>query len=385
MYIELSNYGSIRNLVTDGKPRLDAKGVMVIMGRSGSGKTLLANALYMEPALTIADAARQLELVEKCPVIVDAVETIKAMANLFGFRNYDELHGLSRFSVCVESSIAGNALVSASYDPGSIDFVCLTNDKGKPRIELIMGGRRTTVERTSIELVTTLILNTASIMSWPRQLREGVYSLNYEDMWNIFDSLKRIEKRAGYCDSDLALGVSALLRARIPPLVVGEELDFRQILEIETAIDYLILPNHRITLTKPTGELTMQIFNIARDFVKALKEEASRGQVAEPLIYIDDAFDGVSTINAKELVGVMREIIANGASIILTSYRPEVIAVEDPYIKDFINNHATLYIATYGLETMSKYVSTGLDYRLWLMNADTINGEDYEKIIDLLG
>jgi hypothetical protein len=385
MYIELSNYGSIRNLVTDGKPRLDAKGVMVIMSRSGSGKTLLANALYMEPALIIADVVRQLELVEKCPVIVDAVETVKAMANLFGFRNYDELHRLSRFSVCVESSIASNALVSAGYDTGSIDFVCLTNDRGKPRIELIMGGRRTTVERTSIELVTTLILNTASIMSWPRQLREGVYSLNYENMRNIFDSLKRIEKRAGYCDSDFALGVSALLRARIPPLVVGEELDFRQILEIETAIDYLISPNHRITLTKPTGELTMQIFNIARDFVKALKEEASRGQVAGPLIYIDDAFDGVSTINAKELVGVMREIIANGASIILTSYRPEVIAVEDPYIKDFINNHATLYIATYGLETMSKYVSTGLDYRLWLMNADTINGEDYEKIIDLLG
>jgi hypothetical protein len=301
MYIELSNYGSIRNLVTDGKPRLDAKGVMVIMSRSGSGKTLLANALYMEPALTIADVVRQLELVEKCPVIVDAVETVKAMANLFGFRNYDELHGLSRFSVCVESSIAGNALVSAGYDPGSIDFVCLTNDKGKPRIELIMGGRRTTVERTSIELVTTLILNTASIMSWPCQLREGVYSLNYENVQNIFDSLKRIEKRASYCDSNFVLGVSALLRARIPPLVVGEELDFRQILEIETAIDYLISPNHRITLTKPTGELTMQIFNIARDFVKALKEEVSRGQVAGPLIYIDDAFDGVSTINAKRI------------------------------------------------------------------------------------
>jgi ABC-type lipoprotein export system ATPase subunit len=51
MFIELSNYGSIRNLVKYGKPRLDAKGVMMIMGRSGSGKTLLANALYMEPAL----------------------------------------------------------------------------------------------------------------------------------------------------------------------------------------------------------------------------------------------------------------------------------------------------------------------------------------------
>jgi|GEM_PF-1623270 len=383
MYIELSNYGSIRNLVTDGKPRLDAKGVMVIMSRSGSGKTLLANALYMEPALTIADVVRQLELVEKCPVIVDAVETVKAMANLFGFRNYDELHGLSRFSVCVESSIASNALVSAGYDPGSIDFVCLTNDRGKPRIELIMGGRRTTVERTSIELVTTLILNTASIMSWPRQLREGVYSLNYENMRNIFDSLKRIEKRAGYCDSDFALSVSALLRARIPPLVVGEELDFRQILEIETAIDYLISPNHRITLTKPTGELTMQIFNIARDFVKALKEEASRGQVAGPLIYIDDAFDGVSTINAKELVGVMREIIANGASIILTSYRPEVIAVEDPYIKDFIDNYVSLYIAGYGLEPMAKFGA--INDRLWLVNVDALSEEVYKRAMRMLG
>jgi hypothetical protein len=383
MYIELSNYGSIRNLVTDGKPRLDAKGVMVIMSRSGSGKTLLANALYMEPALTIADVVRQLELVEKCPVIVDAVETVKAMANLFGFRNYDELHGLSRFSVCVESSIASNALVSAGYDTGSIDFVCLTNDRGKPRIELIMGGRRTTVERTSIELVTTLILNTASIMSWPRQLREGVYSLNYENMRNIFDSLKRIEKRAGYCDSNFVLGVSALLRARIPPLVVGEELDFRQILEIETAIDYLISPNHRITLTKPTGELTMQIFNIARDFVKALKEEASRGQVAGPLIYIDDAFDGVSTINAKELVGVMREIIANGASIILTSYRPEVIAVEDPYIKDFIDNYVSLYIAGYGLEPMAKFGA--INDRLWLVNVDALSEEVYKRAMRMLG
>jgi hypothetical protein len=75
-----------------------------------------------------------------------------------------------------------------------------------------------------MELVTTLILNAASIMSWPRQLREGIYSLNYEEVWSVFDSLRRIKKRV----ADFALGISALLRARIPPLVIGEELDFRQ-------------------------------------------------------------------------------------------------------------------------------------------------------------
>jgi hypothetical protein len=81
----------------------------------------------------------------------------------------------------------------------------------------------------------------------------------------------------------------------------------------------------------------------------------------------------------------MRDIVMSGASLILTLYRPEVIAVEDPYIKDFIDNHAALYIATYGLETMSRYVSTGLDYRLWLIDANTISSEDYDKIIDLIG
>jgi predicted GTPase len=54
------------------------------MGKSGSGKTLLANALYMEPVLTIADIVRKLGLNEKYPAITDAIETVKAMADLYG-------------------------------------------------------------------------------------------------------------------------------------------------------------------------------------------------------------------------------------------------------------------------------------------------------------
>jgi predicted GTPase len=58
--IELSNYSDIRELVVDGKPGFSPRGVSIIMGKSGSGKTLLANALYMEPVLTIADIVRKL-------------------------------------------------------------------------------------------------------------------------------------------------------------------------------------------------------------------------------------------------------------------------------------------------------------------------------------
>jgi len=376
--IELSNYSDIRELVVDGKPGFSPRGVSIIIGKSGSGKTLLANALYMEPVLTIADIVRKLGLNEKYPAITDAIETVKAMADLYGFRNYNELHKSSRFSVCVESSIASEALVSADYNPGSVDFVCLTNDKGSPRIELKMCEKRVAVERTSMELIVTLILNAASIMSWPRQLREGIYSLNYEEVWNVFDSLKRIKKRV----ADFASGVGVLLRARIPPLVIGEELDFRQILEIETAINYQLLPNRRIVLTEPTGELTKQIFNIARDFVKALKE-TGEGSIAGPLIYIDDAFDGISMTDAKELVDVMRDVVMSGASIILTTYRPEVIAVEDPYVKDFIDNYVSLYIAGYGLEPMAKFGA--INDRLWLVNVDALGEEVYKRAMRMLG
>jgi len=79
--IELSDYGDVRGLVVDGKPGFSPRGVSIIMGKSGSGKTLLANALYMEPVLTIADIVRKLGLNEK---YTDAIETVKAMADLYG-------------------------------------------------------------------------------------------------------------------------------------------------------------------------------------------------------------------------------------------------------------------------------------------------------------
>jgi ABC-type dipeptide/oligopeptide/nickel transport system ATPase component len=81
--IELSDYGDIRGLIVDGKPGFSPRGVSIIIGKSGSGKTLLANALYMEPVLTIADIVRKLELGlnEK---YTDAIEPVKAMADLYG-------------------------------------------------------------------------------------------------------------------------------------------------------------------------------------------------------------------------------------------------------------------------------------------------------------
>jgi predicted GTPase len=81
--IELSNYSDIRELVVDGKPGFSPRGVSIIMGKSGSGKTLLANALYMEPVLTIADMVRKLEL-ELNEKYTDAIEPVKAMADLYG-------------------------------------------------------------------------------------------------------------------------------------------------------------------------------------------------------------------------------------------------------------------------------------------------------------
>jgi hypothetical protein len=374
--IELSNYGPIRELIIDGKPGFNPRGVSIIMGRSGAGKTLLANALYMEPVLTIEDMARKLGL---HPALADAINIVKTIADLYGFRNYDELHASSRFSVCVEPSIAGGALFSAGYDPGTVEYACLTSEGGSPRVELVVGGRRIVVENPSMGLISLLILNASSIMSIPRQLRDALYMLDYEEVRGIYDSLGRIRKEV----NDLTVGVwvDVMLKARVPPLVVGE-LDFRKAMAIETVvfetmIDYQLSGN-RIMLTKPTGELEAQLLHIARDFTIT-----TRGLAVKPLIYIDDVFGNTPTINAKNLVGIMRDIVVNGASLVLTTYRPDVIALDEPNVKGFIDDYVSLYITTYGLEPLAKHGP--INDRLWLVSVDEMSEETYKRALGMLG
>ena len=374
--IELGNYGPIHELVIDGKPGFNPRGVSIIMGRSGSGKTLLANALYMEPVLAIEGLARKLGLLH--PALADAIGIAKTIADLFGFRNYNELHTESRFSVCVESSIVGGALSSAGYDPGSIDYACLTSEGGDVRVGLVMGGRRVAIEEPGLELALKLMLNTAAIMSIPRQLRDALYTLGYEEVRGIYDSLGRIRKEV----TDLTEGVlvDVLLKTKVPPLVVGE-LDFRKATAIETmafitTIDYQLSGN-RITLTTPTGELEAQLLHIARDFATLMSV------ITKPLVYIDDAFDNISAIDTGKLVNIMRDIAKHGASLVLTTYRPDVIALDDPDVKGFINDYVTLYVATYGLEPLSKHGP--VDERLWLVSVDELGEGDYEKVLGLLG
>jgi hypothetical protein len=373
--IELGNYGPIHELVVDGKPGLNAKGVALVMGKSGSGKTLLANALYMEPVLAIENLAMRLGLLIKHPALADAIGIVKTIADLYGFRNYDELHVKSRFSVCIESGVAGDVLSSAGFDPGSIDYTCLTSVGNNTTIELVINGKRVEVKDPDMGLASMLILNASSIMAVPRQLRDALYTLGYEEVQGIYNTI--VKARSEVNDSSVGVWVDTILKTRVPPLVVGG-LDFRSELGIDTVIDYHVFDNGRITLMMPTGGLEVKYLLIARDFARALSKATLP---IKPLIYIDDALEHASTIDAKRLVDIMSGIVANSASLVLTTHRPDAIALDD--VKGFINDYVTLYVATYGLEPLSKYGP--VNERLWLVSADELGEGDYEKVLGLLG
>jgi hypothetical protein len=374
--IELGNYGPIHELVIDGKPGFSPRGVALVMGESGSGKTLLANALYMEPVLAIEGLAARLGLLAKHPALADAIDTVKTIADLFGFRNYYELHARSRFSVCVESGVVGDVLFSVGYDPGSIDYACLTSVGGSVMIELVANGRRVEVKDPDMGLVSMLMLNTASIMSIPQQLRGWLHTLKYEEARGIYNTIRKA--KGGVSDPVIGSWVDVLLKARVPPLVVGD-LDFRSELGIDTVINHHLIDG-KATLMRPEGGLEVLLLLIARDFARALSKATLP---VKPLIYIDDALEHASTIDAKRLVDIMSGIVANGASLVLTTYRPVAIALDDPDVKGFINDYVTLYVATYGLEPLSKHGP--VDERLWLVSVDELGEGDYEKVLGLLG
>jgi len=374
--IELSNYGLIHELVVDGKPGLNPRGVALVMGESGSGKTLLANALYMEPVLAIEGLTARLGLLAKHPALADAIGIVKTIADLYGFRNYYELHARSRFSVCIESGVMGDVLSSAGYDPGSIDYACLTSVGSKATIELVTNGKRVEVKDPGMGLVSMLMLNTASIMSIPQQLRGWLFTLTYEEARGVFNTIRRVKSEVS--DPTIGSWVDVLLKARVPPLIIGD-LDFRSELGIDTVINHHLIDG-KATLMRPTGGLEVLLLLIARDFAKALSKATLP---VKPIIYIDDALEHASTTDAKRLVDIMSGIVANGASLVLTTYRPDAIALDDSVVKGFINDYVTLYVATYGLEPLAKYGP--VNERLWLVSVDELGEGDYEKVLGLLG
>jgi hypothetical protein len=376
--IELGNYGPIHELVVDGKPGFNPRGVALVMGVSGAGKTLLANALYMEPVLAIENLAMRLGLLMKHPALADAIGIAKTIADLYGFRNYYELHARSRFSVCVESGVAGDVLYSVGYDPGSIDYACLTSVGSNTTIELVTNGKHVEVKNPDMGLVSMLMLNTASIMSIPQQLRGWFYTLSYEEARGIYNTIRKVKSEVS--DPTIGSWVDVLLRARVPPLIVGD-LDFRSELGIDTVINHHLIDG-KPTLMRSAGGLEVLLLLIARDFARALSK-STRDSPIKPLIYIDDALEHASTIDAKRLVDIMSGIVSNGASLVLTTYRPDVIALDDEDVKGFIDDYTTLYIATYGLEPLSKYGP--VDERLWLVSVDELGEGDYEKVLRMLG
>ncbi|WP_460172725.1 hypothetical protein [Vulcanisaeta sp. JCM 14467] len=393
MRFELQGYGIITSLIVDGSPYWEPNGLNFLIGMPGSGKTMLAWALYVEPVLMILDAYRKAyeqSLPVKCKEIIinnkneniinKFEEVFSEILHNAGFRNYVELHNKSMVKVCVEGSQVYDGLRNIGYDPGSVDYACLVNVNGSIGVELILrSGRLETLTLDQAKgLIPGLTMWVSAIVAWPHGLRELLYSITLKQIEKLHELVSKWPRES---ECPLLRPISILLKTRIPPIAheeynISGELELSEGIPIETHLEQ----GREETLLKLSlGELSMFILKSSKALVKALYEEYS----VRPLVLIDDGFDGIPSKYSGFLIETLSEALKYSA-IIITTYRPEAIIrnPQDERAKDFIEKYVTTYIATYQLEELTRYAKHGINHRLELISAGRLDDETRNMVYD---
>ena len=388
MRFEVQNYGPIESLVVNGDPYWEPTGLNFLIGMPGSGKTMLAWALYAEPALMILDAYRE-AYGQNLPMrYSDNIDKFRRVFEEIlynaGFRNYVELHSKSRVRVCVESSQVYEGLRSIGYDPGSVAYACLANTNGTIGTELILkSGRLEALTLNQAKgLVQDLTTWVSATIAWPHSLRESLYSITIKQIERIYELVKEWPKES---ENPLLKPISMLLKTRIPPIIyedrnISEELELNEGIFIEeTYVTEQEQHRKEALLKLSLGELSMSILKSSAALAKALREEYS----VRPLILIDDGFDGIPSRDSGRLIEVLSEALKYSAMII-TTYRPEAIIrnLQDERAKDFIEKYVTTYIATYQLEELTRYAKNPISHRLELISAGRLDDETRNMVYD---
>jgi hypothetical protein len=301
-------------------------GVNVVAGVTGSGKTLLAEALR----LGVAHALGAL-LGER---FRDALEGV---VGAYGIRPIDAKAEFCLSNVEVPGLERG-ACIEVEVSEGVESWTAVPKDA--------VGNE---------ELRRSLVYALLHVISVPdRAKRRAAYAL-------------RELHRAGLLAEDVPQELCLATAALVPPVDAGRAYTpcYVRVLGVPHALK-LAGGEQRFYAAASRGEASYALFvaayEAARRLAKLAREE--RGVSAVPVLYIDDAFEGLDAAKIRSLLS--RDY--SGASIYAATYRFEV--------GNYTNRNLVM---TYGTKA-SELVGQPPDFRFALVDAALV--EEHEEILD---
>jgi hypothetical protein len=258
-------------------------GLNVVGGLTGSGKTVLADAIYLGNTWSIAK-------------LTDSGHVVQRIIDEIGMRVYDV-----NYTACFREDEVG-------------DEVCLQTVVKSNVAESVAFLRRGTRTELDEEMKNRLAYALAHIISLPHGLREAFFSTSQRRVAEI----RELFTTWRMCEVQIFVPPFMLPDGEVPCYVKKLEVGIPPELRFEEVMvgwrRFLYAPS---SLGEVMEALLKTLLEVA---VRVRKTAAAHGVSLPPMLYIDDAFDG---LDGSRLVKVVEFLNSGEASVYAVTHRLE--------------------------------------------------------------
>ncbi len=370
--------------------------VVVIMGRSGSGKTLLAWILYYAPMVLANYFFRIIEardLASVMAALMDAISEYSGSTLIRWWLEKSQLH------VCRPGEEVAE-IEDVGYSAANVSRVCVGLKSGELAIRVeTVDGRLYYMKVNDIKkakVVERVLIQAALAYSLPSQFKWSSYALTLEKIDKLCGVASAIVELLEKVQEPRHQLLKLLAATRLPPLEfraedqqAEEKVKCTMLHEDLVEATFTPVTVHvsswgeriEVSLLLPHGELNRVLVEASLNISQALAEEvASADSHVYPVVFIDDAFEGLTLRDAYKSVAEPMLIAARaGVSVVATTHRPEVLVYQEDEVSE-LSKLAKPLIATYGLSIVSREFKVRKDFRLKLVDYSRLSEEAEKEV-----
>jgi len=373
--IGLRRFGAIENLLYWSGKLVEGlefrPGITLFYGRHGCGKTLLALALHVIP---FEIARRVLE------VDIASNALAKYLSLLSNFVDVQSLLEEAIAEFC-RPGVEVEELEDIGWKPDSISWACLRYERGSVKLHLVSadGGIVMSEEVKALgakagSVTRNILAQAATTISIPFNMVSMLYTLSYSEFMAMQEVVEWLEQCKDLICEALAL--------RILPLSIdfdGETTSTHRLLGRVGVVyrGFRSGNEARIYLSKSLGEVKKEMIEVVKSLLSNMQSTAKEYR-ATPVVFLDDAFDGFT---AKSIIDVLKREIKE----VVRSYEASVNAATHRDVATLIREDkeitSKILVASYGLEKTSSRLGLRKEFRLALIDVDTVEDEEIENEI----